>query len=212
MVTFQNAGFLPIIIVSALAPADAAGRLYVYIFLFVLIFPPLLYTVSGRIFSSAGAGFDWKNLFNAASVTTVVALALALAGARPWMPEVVFRPLEMLGGTTIPLSMIVIGGIVMVNFSRNSRFPYGFVLKAALLSLVALPLIVYVLAGFLPISSEVRFLLLLEAMMPPAATLPLIARKYNADYELTGQALFGITMLSMITAPLLLAIMKAVPS
>lgn len=212
MVTFQNAGFLPIIIVSALAPADAAGRLYVYIFLFVLIFPPLLYTVSGRIFSSAGAGFDWKNLFNAASVTTVVALALALAGARPWMPEVVFRPLEMLGGTTIPLSMIVIGGIVMVNFSRNSRFPYGFVLKAALLSLVALPLIVYVLAGFLPISSEVRFLLLLEAMMPPAATLPLIARKYNADYELTGQALFDITMLSMITAPLLLAIMKAVPS
>ena len=102
--------------------------------------------------------------------------------------------------------MIVIGGIVMVNFSRRSGFRFGFILKAAALSLLVLPLVVYFIIRKLPLSPEVRFLLVLEAMMPPASTLPLLARKYEADYELTGQALFVITLLSLITVPLLLAI------
>ena len=211
VVTYRNAGFLPLIIVNALVAGPVAERLFVYIFLFIIVFSPLLYSTSGRLFSTSGNQSLARNLLNPATITTAAALGLALAHARFLIPDVLFIPVKMLGNSTIPLSMIVIGGIVMVNTTQRIRFPLGFVLRAALISLVAFPLLVFFIVRALPLSPDVRFLLVLEAMMPPAVTLPLLARRHNADFELTGQALFGITVISLITVPLLLTILDLVP-
>ena len=136
---------------------------------------------------------------------------MALLGVGRFVPEVVFKPLKMLGDTTIPLSIIVIGGIVMVNYAGKAKFPYSYVLKAGALKLLVLPVIVYLILLPIKMAPEIRYLIVLEAMMPPATVLPLLAGKYQGDHNLVGQALYGMTILSLVTVPLLLAFMHLLP-
>lgn len=208
LVTFQNSGFLPIILIGALAPKELQGKLFIYIFLFILLYNIVLFTFGETIFSGTHKKIGWKNLLNSASIATVAALVLSLAGGRQYIPDAIFKPLKMLGDTTIPLSMVVIGGIVMVNYAGKAKFPYGFVFKAGFLKLVALPLLVFVLLLKLNLPSEARFLIMIEALMPPAAVLPLMADKYDGDHNLVGQALFGITLMSLITVPVLMSLLN----
>ncbi len=209
LVTFQNSGFLPIILIGTLLPAAAAGRMYVYVFLFLLAYNPVLFTLGESIYSqSGGRHINWKNFFNPSSVATVASLALALAGWEKDVPKVVFEPMKMLGNTTIPLSMVVIGGIVTVNFSSKKKFPAVYALKASVLKLVLIPVAVYFALSLLRMQPEAKYIIVLEAMMPPATMLPLLAEKYDGDYELTGQMLFWITLLSLVTAPVLMSLLK----
>ncbi|MFA6450123.1 MAG: AEC family transporter [bacterium] len=212
IVTFQNSGFLPLIIIGALYPKDQQGKMFLYVFLFLLLYNVVLFTLGETLFSRGARKFPGvKNLLSPAVVATVVSLAMALLNAGRFVPDVVFKPLKMLGETTIPLSMIVIGGIVMVNYAGKTKFPYAFVLKAGALKLLALPVVIFLLMLPFRMSPEARFLIALEAMMPPASILPLIAGKYDGDHNLIGQALFGMTVLSLITVPILLAVMHLAP-
>jgi hypothetical protein len=212
LVTFQNSGFLPIIIIGTLLPDEVAGRVYVHIFLFILLFAPVLFTMSESLFSTRGnRGFSPRNLANPVAVATAAALLLAIAGRGELVPRFIFHPLKMVGSATIPLSMIVIGGMVMVNFTKSVAFDFGYVLKVGALKLVGLPLAVYGILSVFPVSPELRFLLLLQAMMPPAVALPMLARKYHGDHLLVGQALFGVTLMSLATVPVLLSLLRAVP-
>ena len=212
LVTFQNSGFLPIIIVGTLLPAAVAGRMYVYIFLFVLLFSPVLFIMSESLFSSRGnRKLSARNLANPVALATVAALLIAIPGRGDLVPQFIFHPLKMVGVATIPLSMIVIGGMVMVNFSRSVKYDLAYIIKVGALKLVALPLAVYGIISMFHAPPELRFLLLMEAMMPPAVSLPMLARKYHGDHELVGQALFGVTLLSLVTVPVLLSALRAVP-
>jgi malate permease and related proteins len=212
LVTFQNSGFLPLIIIGALFPQNMQGKMFIYVFLFLLLYNIVLFSLGETIYSRSSRKFPGvKSLLSPSVVATVVALAMALLGAGRYVPDIVFKPLKMLGETTIPLSMVVVGGIVMVNYAGKEKFPYGYVLKAGALKLLALPLVVFLILLPFKMAPEIRFLILLEAMMPPASVLPLLAGKYNGDHNLVGQALFGMTVLSLVTVPVLLALMRLVP-
>lgn len=212
LVTFQNSGFLPIILVKTLVPDAVSGRIFVYIFLFLLLFAPVLFSMSGSLFSTRGSrAFSIRNLANPISAATVAALLIVVPGNEGVLPHFIFQPLKMVGNATIPLSMIVIGGMVMVNFTRNVKFNFGYVIKIGALKLIALPMAVYGIMSLFELAPEVRFLLLLQSMMPPGVALPMLARKYHGDHLLVGQALFGATLMSLITVPILLSVLHAVP-
>ena len=213
LVAFNNGGFMPIVIIGSLLPAEAAGKVYVYIFLFTLIYPAVMFSLSGRIFSGRGGGRPgWKDVLNSATLSTLLAVAVSMAGLGKYVPEFLFRPLKLIGDATIPLSMIVVGGILMVNFSPKALERAGFVLKAAALKLLALPAVTYAVLLLVDLPRDVEFLLILESLMPPAVTLPLLAGKHDGDYVLVGQALSGITILSFLTVPPALALFHLFPT
>jgi len=175
-------------------------------------------SMAEKIFGGGGGWLpDWRNLFNAAFVATAAAVAMSLMGLQDVVPQVIYRPLKLIGDSTIPLSMVIVGGIMVVHFSKNAVFRTGFVLKVAALKLAVLPLLIFaaieILKGYtgVHISPALEFLLVLEGMMPPAATLPLLAGKHDGDYILVGQALFGVTLLSLLTVPVLLTVLRVVP-
>jgi len=212
LVTFNNAGFLPIILIGALVPKPLAGKLYIYVFLFLLFYNPILFSIAEGIFSGKKKWtFNWRSLFNMASVATLAGLLVAIAGLGRFVPDVVFKPLKMVGDATLPLSIIIIGGIMVVNFSRNSGIHTAYILKVAVIKLVILPLVTYVIIRALRFPPDAMFLLVLQAAMPPGAVLPLFASRYDGDYILVGQALFGVTLLSLVSVPLLLSLLRLVP-
>lgn len=212
LTTFQNSGFLPIILVTALLPAEVAGKIYVYIFMFILVFAPLLFSLSEIIYNpAAGIVSGLKSLINPASAATLGALAVSAAGLNRAMPDVIMSPLYMLGAATIPMSMIVIGGIVMVNYSKNVVMRTGLILQASFVKLLVIPLVAFFLLRFINLPSEMEYLIALEAMMPPAVTLPLLAGKHGGDSMVVSQGLFGVTILSLFSIPILLTFLNIAP-
>ncbi|HOY64347.1 MAG: Membrane transport protein [bacterium ADurb.Bin236] len=206
MATFQNSGFLPIILIGALAPPEIKDKLFIYVFLYLLAYNPVLFTLGEKLFSAGGAAkISWKSLLNPTTVATVAGLAVALADAGSLIPRFLFRSIQMMGETTIPLSMVVIGGIIVANYGSGAVFPWRYATKAGALKLVALPLATFAALKFADIAPDVKFFLALESMMPSAVLLPLLAGKYGGDEALAGRTLFGVTVASLLTAPFLLA-------
>jgi len=211
MATFQNSGFLPIILIGALAPPEIKDKLFIYVFLYLLAYNPVLFTLGEKLFSAGGtAKISWRSLLNPTTVATVAGLAVALADAGSLIPRFLFRSIQMMGETTIPLSMVVIGGIIVANYGSGAVFPWRYAAKAGALKLVALPLATFAALKFADIAPDVKFFLALESMMPSAVLLPLLAGKYGGDEALAGRTLFGVTVASLVTIPFLLAAFRIV--
>jgi len=210
LATFQNSGFLPIILIGALAPPEMKDKLFIYVFLYLLAYNPVLFTFGEKLFSGgAAAKISWRSLLNPTTVATVAGLAVALADAGHLIPRFIFRPIQMMGETTIPLSMVVIGGIIVANYGSGAAFPWKFAAKAGALKLIALPAVVFVALKFIDAAPDARFFLALESMMPSAVLLPLLAGKHGGDEALAGRTLFGVTLASLLTVPILLAVFGA---
>jgi hypothetical protein len=211
LATFQNSGFLPIILIGTLAPPEIRGKLFIYVFLYLLAYNPVLFTAGEKLFSGEKAAkISWRALLNPTTVATAAGLVVALANAGSLIPRFIFRPIQMMGETTIPLSMVVIGGIIVANYGGSAAFPWKFVAKVAALKLLLLPVAVYAALVALNAPPDIKFFLALEAMMPSAVMLPLLAGKYEGDETLAGQTLFGATIASLVTIPILLAAFRIV--
>lgn len=202
--SFQNSGYLPLPLVAALLPVSMAQEMFIYIFLFLLGFNMTIFSFGVVLLAKAkNQRFDFKDLFNAPVVATLLALAVVFFKASAWLPELVVRPMESLGRCTIPLSILVVGG--NLAFLKNKGFSHFKALSSALvIKLVVVPLI---LLGFVLLTKPpalVGFLILLQAAMPPAALLSVISKNKNSGDRLISQAIFYGHLLSIITVPIFL--------
>lgn len=209
LVSFPNVGFLPIVIVNSLFPEKQARELSIYIFLFVMFFNPVFFTLAETIFSKEKkAIFDVRQIFNPAFLVTVFSLIVVFAGAEKCLPQFITKPVSLMGQATIPISMIVIGGALAVNFRTKQKINFPFVLKVSFFKLIVIPLIVIFLIKDWGISEQIKFVIVLEALVPSAVNNLLLARKYEGEHILIGQSVFVSHILSLITIPLFLTFFK----
>jgi hypothetical protein len=181
--------------------------MFIYIFLFLLGFNMTIFSFGVFMLScrSRACYFDTKDMFNAPVVATILALIVVFFGWTRFIPSFVSRPVEMMGRCAIPLSIIVVGGnlalIRIRSFAHARPLFLGLVVK---LLLVPLAFLVFVLC--VKPKPLVGLLLMLQACMPPAALLSVIAKNQNAQEELINQAIFYGHLASIFTIPLFLGL------
>lgn len=129
-------------------------------------------------------------------------LALILYFVKPDLPGVVTDTLEMVGQSTTPLAMILIGmSLSMIRFRDVfldwRLYPFTLV-KQLLLPLALLPVFMFFTNNTLLIG-----VLTVLAGMPVATTSVLFAESYNANLPLATKATFITTLSSMFTIPML---------
>ena len=200
---FQNVSFLPLPLVAAMFPKPEAEKYFIYIFLFLLGFIPLLTSVgvlltSGKTFTKS----TLKNALNPPFYTILGSLILASLGIKKYIPSIVLNPVKLLGGCTIPLAMIVLGGVIYVNFRNKVHLNNKVIFELVVTKLILLPVIVFFLINIFGLHKELSFLLILQAAMPPAGSLVAIAKNYDGNYEFIGQSTFFLYVFSLITIPL----------
>lgn len=208
LTTFQNGSFLPIPLVAALFP-HTADKYYIYIFLFVLFWPAVFYSCGVLLISKKK--WEMKNLkdiFNPPFVTIAVSILLVMAGFHKYVPTAVLDPVEILGNCTIPLAMILLGGLIYLNFQYKCHLAKATFLKLAAGKLIILPLIAFGIIRFLGLSSDAAFIFFMQAAMPPALTLAIVARAYDGDYRFLGQSIFYLYICSIFTVPFFLSVYK----
>ena len=203
LVSFQNSGYLPLILVTTIFPAQQAQTLYVYICLFLIGFDLVLWSLGVWSLTSRKAKrFELKNIIHSPVVTIFIALALVSLGVQKWIPDLVLKPLKLFGDCTLPLSMLVVGGnLAGLKFSQMDFREIGFFLMA---KLVILPLFALILVTALHLDPLIGFLIVLEAAVPSADSLSVIAKHYKIEERFINQGLVISHLASIITIPIFL--------
>ena len=121
------------------------------------------------------------------------------------LPSLVSSTLELLGSCSTPLCFVVIGSIVaeiplkaLVN---------GTVLGFSLVRLLLIPGMVWLLTLPLPMDPLARSVSVVLSAMPAGTTTVMLAQKYDNNPQFASQLLVGSTLLSMVTIPLMAALL-----
>jgi predicted permease len=205
LVTFQNSGYLPLSLIALLLPSAEAEQMFVYLFLFLMGFNLVIWSAGVYLLVSRKTkSWELGSLFSPPVLATLASFLFILLGLNRFMPEFILRPMKMIGDTTVPLAMIVVGGCLAQMPIRNINKQTIFSLFIA--KLILLPLVTLIFLTYFKLPRLVGFLILLQAAMPPATSLALITRHYKVEDKLIRQGIFLGHLLSLITIPLFLSL------
>ena len=207
LVSFQNGGYLPINIAFFLFPPGIREKFLVYTFLYLLGFNVIMWSIgSSFIFKGKMRKFRLKSLFIPPITSTIISLILVYTGLTKLIPSLVISPLKMVGETSFVLSAIILGcwlAKIRLKGLLGRLFLVG---EAAGLKLIILPLFFFIGVLSFKIFSLLGLFIILQAAMPSAVSLPIVANLNGADSEFVSQGVFLTHILSIFTIPLWLGL------
>ncbi|MFH1202373.1 MAG: AEC family transporter [Candidatus Omnitrophota bacterium] len=206
LIAFQNSGYLPLPLVGAMFPEEQARVLFIYIFLFLLGFNLVIWSFGVWLIAEKKTrNFELGSLFSPPVIATLIGLLFIGLGINKWIPAEIYNPLKMLGDCTLPLAIVVVGGNlggILLKKGENTRQMFYMILA----KLIILPLAVWLILLRLPVSGPIKFLLLVQAAMPPATNLSVICSHYKIRDQLITEGVFWGHLVSIITIPIILAL------
>jgi len=195
----SNAAFLGIPVIESIYGLEGMPYLAAY------LLPLRVVIWAGGLAIFAGGKSNWKQVaFHPCMIATYLGILAMLTGFTP--PLLLSRLLSSLGSCTTPISMLVIGSILaMVDFRKIIT---GLTVYFTFIRLVLIPLLVMgILLIFRPDPMLAGISVILSGM-PAGATASILAAKYGGVSELASKIVFLSTLLSIISAPLLLLMVQ----
>ena len=109
------------------------------------------------------------------------------------------------GNISIPLSLLVLGGIIYFSIRENPRIDFSYALKGSFLKLIVIPTVALLIIKMVPMSDTLKFLIIIEAAVPTAMNVTILSRLYGGNYQIQSQATVVMYLLSLITLPFFVA-------
>ena len=191
----SNCGFMGYPVITATMGEEAL----IYAVVFVAAFNLMCWTLGAYYFGGPKAMQPQRLLTNPTIWAIAGGLLLFLTG---WtLPTFVNDALSMLGGTTTPLAMFVIGARLISL--RLEHLKDVKLLLVCALRLVAFPALILLLR-LTPLPEMVVSSVYLCTAMPCAALTAMQAERFDCDRELASRGVALSTALSMVTVPLML--------
>ena len=209
--SMHNAGYIPLPIVVALAPAVVSLYLSFYILAFMFLF----FTVAVWMIRGSGGG-RIRFTVNPPMVGLVAGLVVAATGIYGSFPVWVQTPLRFLSSITLDAVMVVLGAILASIPAKTLRFRRefaGYILfKMVLFPAVVLGILVLIPLRGLPqdVAAGIKLALVLEAVVPPATNIMVITKAYGTDkqVEYAGSAIITSYLAGLVLVPLFLVLSR----
>jgi malate permease and related proteins len=194
----NNYGFLPIFIIENCRP----GAMLALFFLFHLGSTVGFWTIGVLTLRTGG---DWRatvrRLLTPSLITIPVALTAVFFGARTWLPGWILQVIQKTGALSVPLMIITIGATVRGAFHRAWWRDIAYL---SVIRIAVLPALLISLLTLLPLTADVRFICVIVALMPAAATAAVMTRIYGGNSDYAAAVTLVTTLASMATVPLAL--------
>ncbi|MBQ9560767.1 MAG: AEC family transporter [Prevotella sp.] len=149
--------------------------------------------------------FEKKVLYSTpmlAAYLSMLIVALGITG----IPEEVSKPLTMIGGITVPGALLIIGS-TMAQLSGRAMLGNMTVYATSVCRLVLIPFVFYWLFTWMGFSEYVVNINTVIIAMPVATYGTILCLINNRDTTLMTELTFTTTVLSMLTIPLLSAVL-----
>ncbi len=197
----QNYGFLALPIVVSLFPDNPgpAGLIFVHgVGVEIAMWTIGLAVLSGK------AGF--RSIVNGPFIAVVVALILNYTGLYHWIPSILQTTMEMLGRCAVPMSVFMIGATIG-RFFRHGIFTDAVRVAASsvVVRLGVTAALILIAAKFLPLTPDLKRLLVVQAAMPAAVFPIMLSRLYGGQPQVAIQVVLATSMVSIISVPFVIA-------
>jgi predicted permease len=157
------------------------------------------------LFEKTDTKTKWKNVLLNPNIIAVE-LGLLRSFLHIELPNYMNVAIANIGNTVSPISMIVVGAI-LADVNIKTIFEKS-VFYIAGVRLLLLPLLTIGIISVFNLDPTISGVALVLTAMPVGTTTALLAAKYNADVDFASKCVFVTTMLSLITVPLLMMMIK----
>lgn len=141
-----------------------------------------------------------KVLLSPALIGAFIAALLVAFGVHT--PEMIARPITMVGNITVPAALMIIGSS-MARLPLREIIGSGKVYATSFLRLVIVPLSVYFLFRLCGVNTLINNINTVVIAMPVASFGTMFCMKYGRNPSLMTEATFITTLFSIITIPLI---------
>jgi malate permease and related proteins len=196
----QNFGFTAAPVVEVLWSTGTLAVLFVH-----NIGVELAMWSVGVMIMSGGGGIHWRKLVNGPVIAVGCGLLLVALG---WDSHIAGPPrkaLSMIGVGAFPLAIFITGCTIM-DLVVAERPTLRIILGSSLVRLVLAPAAFLTAARFLPIATELREVLVVQAAMPAAMTPIMLARMYGGRPAIAVQIVVFTTALSLLSLPWIITV------
>lgn len=197
---FSNSAYMGFPVLMALLGSE--GVFYGAVFLFP--FNVFLWTYGVLIFKKHGS---FRQMIKDVMSPSMIAMFLAFIflGFGIKIPYPLDEGMNIIGGLTTPLSMIVIGG-TLANVKFKTLISDVWIYIVSAIRLLILPALSYMLFFWLNPPQMSLTILVLLVGMPCAAATTIFAQQYGGNTKLASGIVSFSTLLSIVTIPLLIMI------
>ncbi|WP_196595387.1 AEC family transporter [Pectinatus frisingensis] len=197
MLTFSNVGFMGIPVVQAVYGNKAIFYLSIFIFVYnMVVFTYGTYLVSHGVTEKK---FALKDTLNTAVIGSLLGILIYFLHID--LPFTVCKAVGMIGQTTTPLAMIVIGSTLAAT-SVESIFNIKHLYLMSIVKLLFIPLVIRLLFGLFITDQMILGVSVIVAGMPVASNLVMLRNQYGGDSSLLAKGSFMTTILSVFSIPL----------
>ena len=204
LIIFGNISFMGFPVISALYGVSA-------IFPFSIINMPinfLLYSYGAYTIEkgsgSKGEKFKCKNLINPGVISSILALVIFLLDMN--VPDIAKRVFSIVGDSTIPFSMMLIGSCLAIIPIKDIFSEYRTYILT-FLKLIVLPILVYFISEIFIKDKTILGFLTVSVSLPSASMLVILSSKYKEKNKIAAQVVFITTVLSIVTVPIIQGIL-----
>lgn len=193
---FSNTGFMGFPVLQGIF--GSLGVFYASIY--NIPFNLFLYSLGITLFTKEeGRGRLKKVLLNPAILATFIGLVTFITPLK--FPGFLIKTFDMVGSTTTPLSMIIIGAL-LGDVRIKDLFSGFAVFYCSLMRLVVLPAVVFAVLRLFGADRMLTGMVVLLSAMPAATMTAILAERYGANASFASKCVFVTTVLSIVTIPL----------
>lgn len=202
---FSNFGFMGYPIMQAVF-----GNIGIfYASIFGVPFNILLLTFGVILFNKDGKeNIDIKKIIFSPGIVFVVIGLITFIFQIPY-PKTIYKTLEMVGGMTTPLSMMIVGanfsGVSIKSILKDLDLYY-----ISLIRLILVPSITFCVLSLIKVDSYLLKICVILTAMPAAAMVSVFSERYDGDKSFSAKCVFITTVLSIITIPIVITLLNKI--
>ncbi|MFR1707705.1 MAG: AEC family transporter [Clostridium sp.] len=201
--TFSNCAFMGYPILSSIF-----GEIGVfYASIFTMVFTALVWTLGVALFTGKISMKEAsKSIIKNPSIWAVVIGIIIFIGQIK-LPYALSQTIKSVGGMTTPISMIIIGSMLCGSNMKDMLGDFS-LYYLSLMRLIVVPVITYFIMTMLRLDHTLIAICTLLVAMPGAVVGPVIALASGGDGKYGSQCIFVTTLLSVITIPLFIYLVR----
>ena len=174
----------------------------------VMAFNVMAFTHGILVMDTESKKFDYKKLILNPGVIGVAA-GLPFYLLRINLPEIITQPVAFVDSMQTPLAMIIFG-TYLANTDLLSVFKKKKIFVSAFIKLILLPFVMYFIYRIFGLGGTLLYAMMISSSAPSANNTVLFSAKYSKDTGLASQLVSVVSFLSIITMPLIIALVETI--
>jgi len=202
---YQNGIFFPLAVLSGIFGADS--QYVVFLFLFIVFYPPLFFGSYFLFFEKKDKKLiNWKRIIHPVLIMTIIAIFIKISGTQEYIPNFINQIFVLLGGMTIPLIMIILGGNIFLDFQKKGKIQLLEISKFVIIKNLLFPLIFLLIIILIKsvITYPIALIIILQAAVPPVTAVPLITERAGGNRAIVNQFIVASFSISLISIPFII--------